>query len=141
MPRRYAHLALCLLIALHAVYGGVGGVGVLCLGGGHEHLPAEDVASCERVCEHGAGRILPAADPASAEDCDCVDAEFSVSEFSSLPRTDECPAPSFELAQVDAWVVTTMGASVSWTGPPTPAWFDPAGAQRLALVSSTRLLL
>lgn len=142
MHNRPLAIFLIMLIGFQAVYGGLGGVVVLCLGGGHEHQPSEMPALCELACGHVEG--LPGPMPADqhGEGCDCVDIEIELTELLSLPRVDSGSMQTTAVYPTPNWIVTELGHGLSWTGPPgIPQWFDPGSAQRLAIVSATRLIL
>ena len=143
MHNRSLAIFLTMLISFQAVYGGLGGAVVLCLGGGHEHEPSETAELCELACGHEDVITGPVSiDDQHGEDCPCVDLEVELVELLSLPRFD-CDSMQSVFAQpAPAWIVAELGHGLSWTGPPAmPQWFDPSGSQRLAIVSSTRLIL
>jgi len=141
MRTQRAHLVLCVLAFAHAVFGGVGSAGALCLGGGHEHAASENSQSCEMECAHGAGRLIPAGAEEAPDDCGCVDAEYSLGALDTLTRSDEHDLGGVGLDAVSGWAVDAVGATVSWTGPPARAWLDRGVEQRLAVVTTTRLRL
>jgi len=147
---RYTHtvqnrplaIFLTMLISFQAVYGGLDGAVVLCLGGGHEHEQSETPGLCELACGHENVITGPVSTDQHGDDCACVDIEVELVELLSLPRVDCDSMQSIFAQPTPAWIVAELGHGLSWTGPPAmPHWFDPSGSQRLAIVSSTRLIL
>ena len=77
---------LLMLLALHAVLGGRGGVSAICLGGGHQH-EAEVVAQpCELACGHDALWPVPVPTDDHDSECDCLDVEWASADVACSPR-------------------------------------------------------
>ncbi|MHC5003783.1 MAG: hypothetical protein ACYTJ0_11735 [Planctomycetota bacterium] len=135
-----------LAICLKAVAGGHHGYLTICLGGGHEHAPAEaDVASCELACSHESQRPAPVPGDLDGHDddgCECTDIELALLNLLVLPRSAD------DVAVPPATTVVGIVAIVEATAPPPrvrarrpESWHEPGGGHALAVVRSTRLLL
>lgn len=138
----------CIIILLALVTGlnslAVGtGQFVLCLGGGHEHGPAES-EHCESACAHSDDWPMPSIPVADEEHCDCTDIAIATADLLVLPRVDDATvvSPLRVMALPVDWMPSLADAGVGPRGPPrSPSWFDPRGEQRLAVLSSFRLLI
>lgn len=129
------------VLLIHTLFGGSGGMAVLCLGGGHEHGPTE-IEHCESACIHGSWWLQPAPPGEHAHECACADVELRLAELLTLPRgDDECkflPA----VVSTPAWGLLIADSGLGRRGPPIPPpWFDPRRAQCLKIVASVRLII
>lgn len=130
-------------ILLQSMLGGLAAAGTICLGGGHEHPPTAASDRCELDCSHASETTsLPSPVAESHDDCSCVDLELSVSDLlATLPRLEMKALPDALLASV-ARVTLPLA---DWTVRPclshVPRGFDPGGTQRIADLSTTRLLI
>ena len=141
MKCRPLAILLIAIIALHALVGGAGGMAVLCLGGGHQHAPAES-DHCESACGHDSSWPLPVPADEHEHDCGCTDIELAVAELLTLPRGDDGSSFTPVVVPVPAWGVVLAETGLGRRGPPrSPPWFDPGGVHRLAIVASVRLTI
>ena len=141
MKHRLVAILLTVIVALHALVGGVGGTAVLCLGGGHEHAPAE-AEHCESACGHDSSWPLPVPADEREHDCDCTDIELAVAELLSVPRGDSTGVASPVAVPAQAFGDLLVEAGLGQRGASRPPpWFDPGGSQRLAIVASVRLVI
>lgn len=135
MLRALSILITAVLVA-QATLGGVHGSIVLCLG--HGHAQSDNDASCASACEHERGVQTPA--PADDHDCDCCDdIELTFAETLVAPRFEIQDAPLALPVVSHRAAGVSVGAAVSWRGP--PPWQDASREQRLAVVSVARLTL
>lgn len=135
-------ILLAAAIAIHAMLGGVGGMGgmaVVCLGDGHRHTQAEE-APCASACDHGTP--LPMPSDVHGHECDCTDIEISITDLVSPTRGHVaeplvlCPTASA------AWSLVLVDSGLGRRGPPMPRpWFDPGGRSRLASLACVRLII
>lgn len=132
---------LLLAFGVQALVGGTGIV-VVCLGGGHEHGPTE-TDHCESVCTHDSTWPIPFPVDDHDDDCGCQDVEFQISELPTLPRVDLGAPDVVVVARATDWGIVVVEAGLGRRGPPLPPplWFDPAGEQRIKLVSSVVLTI
>jgi hypothetical protein len=128
-------------IMVQGVFGSLQGSVLICLGGGHEHAPAEVVEHCDLACTHHSDWPTPASSDEHIDDCACTDFELSLIVLLMTPPSGEhdlgiaaLPAPVPTITQH-----TTHTAPPR--GPPHAAEDDPGGRQRLAAIRSTRLLV
>lgn len=134
-------ILLTAIIAVNAIAGGSGGVAVLCLGGGHQHAPAES-DHCESVCGHDSSWPLPVPSDEHDHDCECTDVELVVTELLSVPRGDIASTVVQVALPVQAWSVVLVETGIGQRGPPRqPPWFDPGMSHRLEIVESVRLTI
>ncbi len=142
MNTRPLTILLTAIIAIHAIAGGAaGGMAVLCLGGGHQHTPAEP-EHCETACRHNSSWPLPVPAKEHEDDCPCTDIELTIVELLTLPRGDDGSNVTPAVVPAPAWGVVLAETSLGRRGPPrSPPWFDPGGAHRLAIVTSVRLII
>ena len=144
MSNRPLAILLIAIIAFHALAGGAGGAGgmaVLCLGGGHEHAPAE-TEHCESACGHDSSWPLPVPAGEHEHDCGCTDVEITTAELLTLPRGDGGSDVQPAIVMSPSWGVVLAETGLGRRGPPMPPrWFDPSGAHRLAIVASVRLTI
>lgn len=141
MKCRPLAILLLAIIAIHALAGGAGSVAVLCLGGGHEHGPAE-AEHCESTCSHDPSWPLPLPVDDHEHDCGCTDVELAIAELITLPRGDDGGKVMPAIASTPCWGVVVAECGLGRRGPPMPPpWFDPGGTQRLAMVASVRLTI
>jgi len=134
-------ILLTAIIAFHALAGGARGVMVFCLGGGHQHAPAES-DHCESSCSHDASWPLPVPAGEFEHDCECTDVEITTAELLTLPRTDGGSDLPHVVVSLPSWGVVLAETGLGRRGPPMPpSWFDPGGAHRLAIVASVRLTI
>ncbi|MEO1584362.1 MAG: hypothetical protein AAFR96_07315 [Planctomycetota bacterium] len=141
MRHRPIAILLTAIIALHALAGGAGGMAVLCLGGGHEHAPAES-DHCESECGHHSSWPLPVPAGEHEHDCDCTDIELAVAELLSVPRGDNLGDSAPVAVPSQAWGVVLVEAGRGQRGPARPPpWLDPGRVHRLAIVASVRLTI
>jgi hypothetical protein len=139
MQRSALAILLTAIVAFHAAFGGVAGTAVLCLGGGHQHAPAE-AEHCESACSHDAAWPLPVPADQHDRDCNCTDVELAIAELLTLPRGDDRAEVPPAMVSAPAWGVVVAKSGLGRRGPPIrPPWFDPRGVHRLAIVSSVRL--
>ena len=130
-------------VLLQALFGAVAGAGTICLGGGHEHPQDAATESCELDCNHATQRTpLPAPVGEPHGDCSCVDLELSISELlTPLPRLDAKALPDALLMPVEQVTVSITDWSYRPSPPHVPKWFNPCGTQRIADLSTTRLIV
>ncbi|MEQ9097097.1 MAG: hypothetical protein RIE32_12625 [Phycisphaerales bacterium] len=141
MSVRPLAILLTAIIAFHALAGGVEGMAVLCLGGGHQHLSTES-NHCESACSHDGTWALPVPVDEHEHDCGCTDIELEIAELISLPRGGDVDAPSPAIVPIPSRGVALQDAGLGQRGPPQrPPWFDPGGVHRLAIVGSVRLTI
>lgn len=141
MAHRPLAILLTAIIAFHAFAGGAGGTKVLCLGGGHQHTPAES-DHCESSCSHVASWPLPVPEGEHEHDCGCTDVKISTTELLTLPRSDSGSDVPLATVMSPSWGVILAESGLGRRGPPIlPRWFDPGGAHRLAIVASVRLTI
>ena len=134
-------ILLTAIIAFHAFAGGAGGMAMLCLGGGHQHAPAES-DHCENPCSHDASWPLPVPAGEHEHDCGCTDVEFTTSELLTLPRSDGGSDMPPSIVSAPAWGTILAETGLGRCGPPRPPpWFDPGEVHRLAIVASVRLTI
>ena len=134
-------ILLTAIIALHAIAGGAGGMVVLCLGGGHQHTPAES-DHCETSCRHDASWPLPVPAGEQKHDCSCTDVEITTAELLVLPRSDIGSDLPPVIVSSPSWGLILAETGLDSRGPPMPPpWFDPGGAHRIAIVTSVRLTI
>lgn len=140
MRRTLIAYVLLLALGVQSLFGGTGVV--VCLGGGHEHGPAE-IDHCESVCSHDSSWPIPLPAGDHDDDCGCEDLELQVSELPTLPRTDFAAPDVVVVAHAASWGIIVADAGLGRRGPPLrpPPWFDPSGEQRLKLVSSVVLTI
>ncbi len=141
MKNRPLAILLIAIIAIHAFAGGAGDSAVLCLGGGHEHAPAEE-EQCELACSHDGSVPLPLQVYSSEHncDCDCNDIEFTFSDLLALPRNDDGSAISPVIVFAPVWGVVVADSGLGRRGPPMQShWIDHGGVHRLEIVTSVRL--
>lgn len=141
MRHRPLTILLTAIIALHALAGGAGGMTVLCLGGGHQHAPAE-ADHCESGCSHDSSWPLPIPAHEHEHDCGCTDIELAIAELLTLPRGDDAGNAMPDAVPAQVWGLVLVETGLGQRGPPRPPpWFDPGGSQRLAMVESVRLII
>ena len=141
MSNRPLAILLIAIIAFHALAGGAGGMAVLCLGGGHEHAPAE-TEHCDSACGHDSSWPLPVPAGEHEHDCGCTDVEITTAELLTLPRGDDGSDVPPSIVMSPSWGVVLAETGLGRRGPPMPPrWFDPSGAHRLAIVASVRLTI
>lgn len=141
MEKRFLTILLAAIIAFHALAGGVGGVAVLCLGGGHQHAPSE-IEHCESACGHDSSWLLPIPADEHEHDCGCTDIELTIAELLTVPRGGDVGTPVLAAVPMPAWGVVIKDSGLGQRGPPRPPpWLDPGVAHRLAIVASVRLIL
>lgn len=141
MSIRRLAILLTAIIAFHTSFGGAGGVAVLCLGGGHQHAPAES-DHCESSCSHDVSWPLPVPVGEHEHDCGCTDVEIATAELLTLPRSDGGSDVPPAIVSSPSWGVVIAEAGLGRRGPPMPPpWFDPGGVHRLAIVASVRLTI
>ncbi len=134
-------ILLTAVIASHALLGGLGGSAVLCLGGGHQHAPAE-VDQCELGCSHHSSWPLPVPAHEHEHDCDCSDIELAIAELLNVPRGDDSGYAISDTVPEYSLCAVLVESGLGQRGPPRPPpWFDPGESQRLALVESVRLII
>jgi len=135
-------ILLTAIIALHAIAGGAaGGMAVLCLGGGHQHAPAES-DHCESACGHDSSWPLPVSADEHEHDCGCTDIELAVAELLTLPRGDDGSSFTPAVVPVPAWGVVLAETGLASRGPPRLLILeDPSRAHQLAIVASFRLTI
>lgn len=134
-------ILLTAIIAFHALAGGAGRMVVLCLGGGHEHAPAE-TEHCESACGHDSSWPLPVPAGEHEHDCGCTDVEITTAELLTLPRRDGGSDSPPAIVSSPSWGVILAETGLGRRGPPMPPpWFDPGGVHRLAIVASVRLTI
>ncbi|HCA38365.1 MAG: hypothetical protein QF781_01565 [Phycisphaerales bacterium] len=128
-------------ITLQGVFGSLQGSVIICLGGGHEHGPAEVIEHCELECSHHSDWPTQEIDEQHIDDCDCTDFELGLITLLTTPPSGDqdldlaaVPAPAIGVAQ---YVHTTY----SPRSPTQASRGDPSGQQRLACIRSTRLLV
>ena len=139
MKNRPLAILLIAIIAFHAFAGGAGDAAVLCLGGGHEHAPAEE-EQCELACSHDGSVPLPLQAYSSEHDCDCNDIEFTISDLLAMPRSDDGSAISPVMVFAPVWGVVVADSGLGRRGPPMQShWIDHGGVHRLEIVTSVRL--
>jgi len=136
-------ILLALAVVFQSLLGGLGAAGTICLGGGHEHPAGDITQSCELDCSHASSfMVLPAPVEDNHTSCSCVDIELSVSEqLTTPPRLEVNAVPEVLLLPI-AQVTLPL---VDWGSSPwsshAPSWFDPGGIQRIADISTTRLIV
>ncbi|MGB1125844.1 MAG: hypothetical protein ACPG4Q_11615 [Phycisphaeraceae bacterium] len=142
MPKPFAIL-LVGAVLLQSLFGAVAGAGTICLGGGHEHPQEAATESCELDCSHATQSMpLPAAVGEPHGDCSCVDLDLSIAELlTPLPRLDAKALPDVLLPPVELFAITLVEPGYLLSPPPVPKWFDPSGTQRIADLSTTRLIV
>ena len=130
-----------MIIAMHAIAGGAGGVAVICFGGGHQHAPSES-DHCELACDHDSSWPLPVPADEHEHDCGCVDLELTVAELLSVPKGHDTAVPFPVSVPVQSWSTVLVEAEAGARGPPrAPPRFNPGVSQRLAIVESVRLII
>ena len=136
-----AHILL-LAFGLNSLVGATGGIVVVCLGGGHEHGPA-DIDHCQSACSHSGSFPIPFPADDHDDDCGCTDVELDVPELPTLPRIHQVALGVVTVAPAPDWGVVVIEAGLGRRGPPLPPppWFDPAGEQRIEFVSSVVLTI
>lgn len=141
VPSRFFAFLLAAILAVHAVYGVVGGVAILCLGGGHKHAPTE-VEHCESACGHDAAWLQPVPGEDHEERCGCTDVELSIVDLLSLPRSDDGGESSSTsaFASVSSDLSTDFEPVLIRTSLQPPS-FDFGVERRLAVVASVRLTI
>lgn len=141
MPFSSLPILLTAILAFHAVFGGSGGMVILCLGGGHQHISVE-AEHCESECSHDTWWPFPAPAGGHEHDCVCTDVELAILELLTLPRSDDGGKVLQAIVISPAWGLVIAEAGLGRRGPPMPPpWFDPGGAHRLAILSSIRLII
>jgi hypothetical protein len=134
-------ILLTAVVAFHALLGGANRVAVLCLGGGHQHAPAE-AEQCESQCSHDRSWPLPVPRDGHEHDCGCTDVELTIVELLTLPRGDDAGKALPAIVPAPAWGIVVADAGLGRRGPPAPPpWFNPGGVHRLAIVASVRLTI
>lgn len=134
-------ILLTAIIAFHALAGGAGSMAVLCLGGGHQHAPAES-DHCENSCRHDASWLFSVPAGENEHDCGCTDVEITTPELLTLPRSDSGNDVPPAIVMSPSWGVILAETGLGRRGPPIPSpWFDPSGVHRLAIVASVRLTI
>ncbi len=128
-------------IALQAVFGALQGSVIICLGGGHEHGPAEVVEHCDLECSHHSEWPTPVANEEHVDNCDCTDFELGLIVLLATPLSgehdiewDAAPEPVIALLQASKSNAPTRR-------PPRADWDDPGGRQHIAAIRITRLLI
>ena len=141
MSRALITHILLIAFGVQALLAGTGGL-MLCLGGGHEHGPSES-DHCFSACAHESAWPIPFPADHQDGDCRCNDVELQISELPTLPRIDLGTVDIVVIAPAIDWGVVLVDSGLGRRGPPLPppAWFDPAGEQRLKLVSSVVLTI
>lgn len=141
MPQRPLVILLTAILAFQTALSGAGGVAVLCLGGGHEHAPAE-TEHCESACGHEAAWPLPLPADEFEHGCGCTDIELTIPELLTLPRADEVGKVFPTISTPPAWGIVIAQSGLGQRGPPmAQPGFDPGGLHRLAIVASVRLTI
>jgi len=139
MSRQPLTILLVLLITAQAVMGGVSGVKLLCMGGGHEHT--QEIASerCELDCSHESSWPIP--QPVENHDgcCGCIDVELAISDMRTPPRFDAGEYPVMIPMPVYTWAAPVLPVADEVRRVPMPSWHVPRREQRLSILSSTRL--
>lgn len=132
-------ILIVLALSLQAMLGGLGGIAPLCLGGGHEHGPAEvETESCEAACEHG---VAARADDGHDHHCGCTDVRIALVDLLTTARED---AGSLRAPATGGWTAL-MPAAPGWPvatvvcGTRQPD--DRGGGGGLRAVRCARLLL
>ena len=142
MPKPFAIL-LVGAVLLQSLFGAVAGAGTICLGGGHEHPQEAATESCELDCSHTGQRSplpVPVGEPHS--DCSCVDLDLSISELlTPAPRLDAKVLPDALLVPLELVTVSVSDWAYRLSPPHVPKWFDPGRTQRIADLSTTRLIV
>jgi len=138
----------CVLV--QTVFGGLQDSVVICLGGGHDHEVLERTAPPATLCCNGCSHNdqWPAVEDEHAG-CGCTDIELALIELLSIPRTIDNDGASATTAPAPLPTASAQGLLTTHPdrGPPpnqlVHAWPSEhtAGALRLAIVRSTRLLL
>lgn len=136
-----AHILL-LAFGLNSLVGATGGIVVVCLGGGHEHGPA-DIDHCESACVHSSALPFPFQADNHNDNCGCTDVELDAPEVPTLPRIHQGAWDVVAVAPAPDWGVVVIEAGLGRRGPPLrqPPWFNPAGEQRIEFVSSVVLTI
>ena len=128
-------------ITLQGVFGSLQGSVVICLGGGHQHEPAEVVEHCELACSHHSEWPTPASSDEHIDDCSCTHFELGLIVLLATPTSGE---RDLGLAAIPAPVITftlDVHAMSVPRGPPQTARDDPGGRLQLAAIRTTRLLV
>ena len=134
-------ILLTAVVAFHALLGGASGIAVVCLGGGHQHAPAES-DHCESSCSHDASWPLPVPGNDHKHECGCTDVELTIVELLTLPRSDGGSDSPPAIVPSPSWGIILAETGLGSRGPPMPPpWFDPGGVHRLAIVASVRLTI
>jgi hypothetical protein len=142
MPKPFAIL-LVGAVLLQSLFGVVAGAGAICLGGGHEHPQDAATENCDLDCSH-ANRSMPLPAPVGEPhgDCSCVDLDLSIAELLiPLPRLDTEALTDVLLPPVELVAITLLEPEYLFRPKPVPKWFDPGGTQRIADLSTTRLIV
>ncbi|MDP6890054.1 MAG: hypothetical protein QF471_01885 [Phycisphaerales bacterium] len=128
-------------ITLQGVFGSLQGSVVICLGGGHEHQPAEVVEHCELECSHHSEWPTPTTSDEHIDNCGCTDFELGLIVLLATPSNGEhefdIAPPSSAITPI-AYTITSIATP---RGPPPASLDDPGGRQRIAAIRSTRLLI
>ncbi|MCA9294536.1 MAG: hypothetical protein KDA20_12055 [Phycisphaerales bacterium] len=139
MTRRACAIILLAAVMLQAILGGLGTVATFCLGGGH-HEHAQVQLDHHGPCDHHHDDLaLVDADHDHGHDCGCIDIDLALTELVSTRGRDTAPA----IAPAGNEPSTLHAYDTRAPDRPMPrlADEDPGGRQRLAVVSSTRLLI
>ena len=130
-------------MVFQSLLGGLAAAGTICMGGGHEHM-VEDVAqSSELDCSNASSSMmLPAPGEDDHADCSCVDIDLAISALlTTLPRREANAVPDGLLLPVTQVTILLTDRGLSPCPSHPPKWFDPGGTQRIADISTTRLIV
>lgn len=141
MRSTFTTLLLLAAIMIQGVFGSLQGSVLICLGGGHEHGPAEVIEHCELECSHHSEWPTPAVSDEHIDDCDCTDFELGLIVLLTTPPSDEHDLDGAAIPASVPVIAQHLKATASPRGPPLTARDDPGGRQRLAAIRSTRLLV
>jgi hypothetical protein len=145
MFARFTTLLVLTAITLQGVFGSLQGSVIICLGGGHEHAPSEVVSHCDLACSHHSDWPTPAASDEHLDDCDCTDFELGLIVLLTTPRLADHDIVLGASALALALPPSDLLGVVHVRGPPRAYWSDPGGspggAERMAIIRSTRLLV
>ncbi len=139
MSRQPLTILLVLLITAQAVMGGVSGVKLLCMGGGHEHTQEIAPDRCELDCSHESSWPIP--QPVEDHDgcCGCIDVELAISDMHTPPRFDAGEYQVMIPVPVYTWAAPVLPVAEQARRVPMSSWHVPRREQRLSILSSTRL--
>ncbi len=141
MVYRLASILVLGAILIQGAFGSLQGAAVICLGGGHEHEPAEIVQECEFACSHNTEWPTPAENTDHRDDCECVDIELGPFYLLLTPRINDQETVDLASASPMVWLMPiTKICTLEYERPPIQL-NDPGGAYRLSLIRSTRLIV